>query len=116
MQRFSAAWNKGNAIEISEEFTKDAVRIISNPSSPIKGQEAIQDAFESTFSDGSEFKNSHIEVTIVETRSVSADVYLGAGKFKILNEENEILEQGKWGNVFKYDNGQIKKGSQNKCL
>ena len=35
MQRFSTAWNQGNSIEISKEFTKDAVRIISNPSSPI---------------------------------------------------------------------------------
>ena len=108
MQRFSTAWNQGNPIEISKEFTKDAVRIISNSSSPINGQEAILKVFESTFSDGSDFKNSHIEVTIIETRSVSSDIYLGAGDFKILNEENEILEQGKWGNVFKYDNGQIK--------
>ena len=37
MQRFSTAWNQGNSIEITKEFTKDAVRIISNPSSPIKG-------------------------------------------------------------------------------
>ncbi len=108
MQRLSTAWNQGNPIEISKEFTKDAVRIISHPSSPINGQEAILKVFESTFSDGSNFKNSHIEVSIIETRSVSADIYLGAGDFKILNEENEILEQGKWGNVFKYDNGQIK--------
>ena len=108
MQRFSTAWNQGNSIEISKEFTKDAVRIISNPSSPIKGQEAILKVFESTFSDGSDFKNSHIEVTVMETRSVSSDIYLGAGKFKKLNKENEILEQGKWGNVFKYNNGQIK--------
>ena len=25
-----------------------------------------------------------------------------------MNQQNEILEQGKWGNVFKFDNGQIK--------
>ena len=108
MQRLTAAWNQGNAIEISKEFTKDAVRIISNPSSPFKGEEAILQVFESTFSEGSEFKDSHIEVKVIETRAVSADIYLGAGIFTILNKENEILEEGKWGNVFKYNNGQIK--------
>ena len=108
MQRLTAAWNQGNAIEISKEFTKDAVRIISNPSSPFKGEEAILQVFESTFSEGSEFKDSHIEVKVIETRAVSADIYLGSGIFTILNKENEILEEGKWGNVFKYNNGQIK--------
>lgn len=108
IQRFSTAWNQGNAVEISKEFTADAVRIISNPMSPIEGQESILKAFEDTFSEGSELENSHIEVTVTEVRSVSEDIYLGAGSFTILNQENEILEQGKWGNVFKFDNGQIK--------
>ena len=108
MQRFSSAWNQGDAIKISDEFTQDAIRIVSNPSSPIKGQEAIQQIFKETFSDESEFKNSHIEVEVIETRSVSDEIYLGAGKFKILNEQNEIIEQGKWGNVFKYNDGKIK--------
>ncbi|MDA0794705.1 MAG: nuclear transport factor 2 family protein [Bacteroidetes bacterium] len=108
IQRFSTAWNQGNAVEISKEFTADAIRIISNPLSPIEGQESILKAFEDTFSEGSELKNSRIEVTVTDPRSVSEDIYLGAGNFTILNQENEILEQGKWGNVFKFDNGQIK--------
>ena len=31
MQRFSSAWNQGDAIKISDEFTQDAIRIVSNP-------------------------------------------------------------------------------------
>ena len=108
IQRFTTAWNQGNAVEISKEFTADAIRIISNPQSPIEGQESILKAFEDTFSEGSELKNSRIEVTVTDARSVSEDIYLGAGNFTILNQQNEILEQGKWGNVFKFDNGQIK--------
>ena len=108
MQRFKNAWNEGNAVEISKEFTADAIRIISNPMSPIEGQESILKAFDNTFSEGSELENSHIEVTVTEARSVSEDIYLGAGSFTILNQENVILEKGKWGNVFKLDNGQIK--------
>ena len=108
MQRFSSAWNQGNAEEISKEFTADAIRIVSNPLSPIVGQESILKSFNAVFSEGSELENSHIEITVTETRSVSEDIYLGAGSFAILSPENEILEQGKWGNVFKYDNGQIK--------
>ena len=58
--------------------------------------------------EGSELKNSRIDVTVTDAHCVSEDIYLGAGNFTILNQQNEILEQGKWGNVFKFDNGQIK--------
>lgn len=108
MQRFSSAWNQGDAAKISEEFTEDAIRIISNPLSPIIGKNNIKEGFISTFSDESVFKDSHIEVQVIQTRSVSEDIYLGTGRFRILNTQNEIIEQGKWGNVFKYENGQIK--------
>jgi len=108
MQRFSSAWNQGDAAKISEEITEDAIRIISNPLSPIIGKNNIKEGFISTFSDESVFKDSHIEVQVIQTRSVSEDIYLGTGRFRILNTQNEIIEQGKWGNVFKYENGQIK--------
>jgi len=108
MQRFSSAWNQGDAAKISEEFTEDAIRIISNPLSPIIGKNNIKEGFISTFSDESVFKDSHIEVQVIQTRSVSEDIYLGTGRFRIFNTQNEIIEQGKWGNVFKYENGQIK--------
>jgi ketosteroid isomerase-like protein len=108
MQRFSSAWNQGDAIKISEEFTDDAIRIISNPLSPIIGKNNIKEGFLKTFSDESDFKDSHIEIEVIQTRSVSEDIYLGTGRFRILNPKNEIIEQGKWGNVFKYENDQIK--------
>lgn len=108
MQRFSNAWNQGDAAKISEEFTDDAIRIISNPLSPIIGKNNIKEGFITTFSDESDFKDSHIEVQVIQTRSVSEDIYLGTGRFRILNTQNEIIEQGKWGNVFKYENDQIK--------
>lgn len=108
MQRFSSAWNQGDVTKIADEFTNDAIRIVSNPSSPIMGQEAIKEVFKETFSDENEFKDSHIEVKVIETRSVSDEIYLGAGYFKILNQQNEIIEQGKWGNVFELNDGKIK--------
>ena len=108
MQRFSNAWNQGDAAKISEEFTDDAIRIISNPLSPIIGKNNIKEGFLKTFSGESAFKDSHIEVEVIQTRSVSEDIYLGTGRFRILNTQNEIIEQGKWGNVFKYENDQIK--------
>ena len=108
MQRFSDAWNKGNAEMISEEFTNDAIRVISNPISPIIGKKRISESFKLTFSEESEFYKSHIETSVIETRSVSKDIFLGTGMFKILDINNNVLEEGKWGNVFKYANGQIK--------
>jgi hypothetical protein len=108
MQRFANAWNQGNASMLSEEFTSDAVRIISNPMSPIIGKNAIIKSFESTFSDESELHKSHIEISVVEARSVSTDIFLGTGMFKILDKNNNVLEDGKWGNVFKYSDGKIK--------
>ena len=108
MQRFSNAWNLGNAKMLAEEFTNDAVRVISNPLSPIKGEDAILKSFESTFSEGSELYKSRIETSVLETRKISNDIFLGAGMFKILDQNDNVLEEGKWGNVFKYSNGKIK--------
>ena len=108
MQRFSNAWNQGNAAMVAKEFTNDAVRVISNPLSPIEGENAILKSFESTFSEESNFYKSHIETSVLETRAVSDNIFLGTGIFKILDENDNVLEEGKWGNVFKYSNGEIK--------
>jgi len=106
--RFISAWNVADAQAITAEFTNDAVRVISNPMSPIKGKNAILKAFEATFAEGSELYNSHIEVDIIETRFVSNDIYLEAGRFRILDKNNNILESGKVGNVLRYEEGKIK--------
>ncbi len=108
MQRFAGFWNSGDSEGISNEFTSDAVRILTDPSDAIEGNEAIKISFLNAFSEESLFKNSHIEIDVIETRFVSEDILIGSGLFKILSDSNEILESGKWGNVFKYADGKIK--------
>ena len=108
MQRFAGFWNSGDSEGISNEFTSDAVRILTDPSDAIEGNEAIKTSFLNAFSEESLFKNSHIEIDVIETRFVSDDILIGSGLFKILSDSNEILESGKWGNVFKYADGKIK--------
>ena len=108
MQRFTDFWNSGNSKGISNEFTSDAVRVLTDPSDAIEGNEAIKISFLNAFSEESLFKNSHIEIDVIETRFVSEDILIGSGLFKILSDSNEILEIGKWGNVFKYADGKIK--------
>ena len=108
MQRFTDFWNSGNSEGISNEFTSDAVRVLTDPSDAIEGNEAIKISFLNAFSEESLFKNSHIEIDVIETRFVSEDILIGSGLFKILSDSDEILESGKWGNVFKYADGKIK--------
>ena len=108
MQRFTDFWNSGNSKGISNEFTSDAVRVLTDPSDAIEGNEAIKISFLNAFSEESLFKNSHIEIDVIETRFVSDDILIGSGLFKILSDSDEILESGKWGNVFKYADGKIK--------
>ena len=108
MQRFTDFWNSGNSEGISNEFTSDAVRVLTDPSDAIEGNEAIKISFLNAFSEESLFKNSHIEIDVIETRFVSDDILIGSGLFKILSDSDEILESGKWGNVFKYADGKIK--------
>ncbi len=108
MQRFAGFWNSGDSEGISNEFTSDAVRILTDPSDAIEGNEAIKISFLNAFSEESLFKNSHIEIDVIETRFVSDDILIGSGLFKILSDSDEILESGKWGNVFKYADGKIK--------
>ena len=108
MERFKNAWNRGDAPSVAAEFTNDAVRVIANPMSPVEGGEAILRAFEATYSEESELYNSRMEVEVVVNRFMSEDIMIGAGMFRILDENNNILEQGKWGNVFRYEDGKIK--------
>ncbi len=107
-ERFIKFWGAGNAIAAAGEFTDDATRVISSPLGPIEGSEAILNSFTAIFSENGEFKNSKIEVATFETRFVSEDIVLGAGTFKISDLNNTVLESGKWGNVYRYVDGEIK--------
>ena len=106
--RFVAYWAAGDATAVAGEFTDDATRVISNPNGAIVGGQAILESFTQTFSEESEFKNSKIEVAILETRFVSEDIMIGAGTFKISDNDSSVVESGKWGNVYRYADGDIK--------
>ena len=107
-ERLKKYWGMGDATAISEEFTAEATRVISNPASPIEGKQKIKNAFTATFSEGSELKGSNINISLLETRLVSEDILLGAGTFEIIDANKNILESGKWGNVYKVSEGKIK--------
>ena len=106
--RFVAYWAAGDVAAVAGEFTEDATRVISNPNGAIVGGQAILESFTQTFSEESEFKNSKIEVAILETRFVSEDIMIGAGTFKISDNDSSVVESGKWGNVYRYADGDIK--------
>ena len=107
-ERFKKSWSLGDGAAISEEFTAEATRVISNPASPIEGKEKIKNAFTAIFSEGSELKGSKINITLLETRLVTEDILLGAGTFEIVDSNKNILESGKWGNVYEVSDGKIK--------
>lgn len=107
-EKFKKFWNAGDANAISAEFTEDAIRVISNPESPIEGNEKIKNSFIATFSEESELKDSQIMITIFEARFVSEDILLGTGTFEILDKDKNTIESGKWGNVYKLADGKIK--------
>ena len=107
-ERLIGLWVSGDANMVAREFTDDAIRVISNPNGAIVGGEAILESFKQTFSEGSDFNNSKIEVGIVETRFVSDDIMIGAGTFKISDTDSVVIESGKWGNVYRYADGDIK--------
>jgi len=107
-ERLIGLWASGDANMVAGEFTDDAIRVISNPNGAIVGGEAILESFKQTFSEDSDFNNSKIEVGIVETRFVSDDIMIGAGTFKISDTDSVVIESGKWGNVYRYADGDIK--------
>ena len=107
-ESFTGFWNSGDALAVAGEFTDDAVRVISNSTEPIVGGEAIKNSFVATFSEDSDLKNSHINVTVSETRLLSDTILIWAGTYKILDANNTTLETGKWGNVWQYKNGKVK--------
>ena len=105
---FVKHWNAGDAQSLANEFTPDAIRVISDSKGVVVGSAAIKRSFEDTFRNGSVTSKSRLSADISHARFLSANVVIGAGTFRIVDSNDKVIRSGKWGNTYKYENGQVK--------
>ena len=98
---FKSAWDSGKIEALAATFTEDGIRVLAGFQEAIVGRAAIYESFDLSHAEGSSFKGSHIELTVVNIQFISDDIMIGSGSFHIFNAANESLEQGNWGNVYK---------------
>lgn len=104
---FAAAWKAGDANAIGEVFAEDAVQVVGSAQIPALGRATISEGFAAAFSQEGPFHKTHIEIKINEARKLNDDIMIAAGYWNILNESNESLLDGKWGNVYEIQENRI---------
>jgi len=105
---FKTAWDSGNAKALKDIFTPDGIRVLGGSQEPIVGGSAILESFTAKHAAGSPLQGSHIIITLTDARFLSEDVVIGSGTFDILNNADESLNKGKWGNTYKLINGKAR--------
>ena len=103
---FGSAWANGDPEAIAATFTEEGIRIIGGAQEAFTGREAIASSF-GAVTDGGGLQNTHVEITTTDARFVSEDLVIGCGYFKILNETNEVLTEGKWGNTYRVEGDKL---------
>lgn len=102
---FSAAWASGDAEEIGQLYSEDAIRISSNSSAPMYGREAIISDFVVTFS--SPGRATTIKPIAEVARFISDDIVIGAGTYEMRAADGTIVQTGLWGNTFQLKDGRL---------
>ena len=104
---FAAAWKAGDSNAIGEVFTEDAIQVVGSAQIPALGRASIAGGFAAAFSQEGPFHNTHIEIKINEARKLNDDIMIAAGYWNVLDESNESLLDGKWGNVYEIQDNRI---------
>lgn len=103
---FGGAWENGDPEGIAATFTEDGIRVIGGAQEVFNGRASIAASFGGV-QDGEPLQNTRVEIVTTDARFVSEDLVIGCGYFKILNETNEILSEGKWGNTYRLEGDEL---------
>jgi len=104
---FGTAWANGDPAGIAETFAADGVRIIGGAQEAFNGRAEIAASF-GEVADGGKLQNTHVEIVTTDARFVSEDLVIGCGNFQIMSEADEVLIEGKWGNTYRVEDGELR--------
>lgn len=109
IKRFTDAYNRGDVSALTDEFTKDAVRVVSGLSGVHVGHDAIRKSFESKWSGEVDLASgSVLKARVLHTTPINSSLTGGAGIWWLTSGEGQIMDGGYWGNVFRTNGDEVK--------
>ncbi len=102
IQRFTSAFNRGDVSALTDEFTKDAVRVVSGLSGVHVGHDAIQKSFELKWSGEVDIASGNVlNARVLHTTPINSKLVGGAGIWWLTSSDGKVMDGGYWGNVFR---------------
>lgn len=109
IQRFTDAYNRADVSALTDEFTKDAVRIVSGLSGVHVGHDAIRKSFESKWSGEVDITGgSVLKARVLHTTPINSSHVAGAGIWWLTSSDGKVIDGGYWGNVFRKQGDEAK--------
>ncbi len=110
IQRFTDAYNRGDVSALTDEFTQDAVRVVSGLSGVHVGHDAIRNSFESKWSGEVDIDSgSVLKARVLHTTPINSNLVGGAGIWWLTSSGGKVIDGGYWGNVFrKHGDNEVK--------
>lgn len=109
IQRFTDAYNRADVAALTDEFTEDAVRVVSGLSGVHVGHDAIRNSFESKWSGEVDITSgSVLKARVLHTTPINSSLVVGAGIWWLTSSDGKVIDGGYWGNVFRKNGDEVK--------
>ena len=109
IQRFTSAYNRNDVKALADEFTEDAVRLVSGLSGVFSGREEIAASFGREWSGEVDISSGAVlKAKVLGVKTVSAEFVVANGTWRLFSPEGQLLDGGQWGNVFRIEDGEAK--------
>ena len=105
MANFLKVFNKGDAAEIAELYTEDAIWSVSGLAEPVYGRAAIQAGMESN-ADGS-IDGATLDASAFNARDLGNGYMMANGSWEQRDAKGTRVDGGLWGNVFQVVDGEV---------
>jgi ketosteroid isomerase-like protein len=107
--RFTDAYNRSDVSALTEEFTEDAVRVVSGLSGVHVGHDAIKNSFQSKWSGEVDIDSgSVLNARVLHTTPINTSLVGGAGIWWLTSRDGQVIDGGYWGNVFRKHGDEVK--------
>ena len=98
---FAGKWDRHEALALGLEYEPDGISVLNHQILPIEGRAAIVDHFSNAFADESPMKGSTLKIETHQVQDLESGFGYADGSYQLVLGSGEVLEDGKWGNVFK---------------
>jgi uncharacterized protein (TIGR02246 family) len=104
LERYEAAWNKGDAQALAALYTENAIRL-AGFAEPLAGRASIEESFAKNFARA--WKGTRLTIRAERTEALGPDVRMQQGKYELVGPSGES-QRGRYLNTLVREGGQWK--------